>query len=151
ITPRTVRVTIRNGADRLAVGDAVSVLARLAPPSGPVEPGTYDFAQAAFYEGIGAYGFAFGAAKPAKLGAPPLAILLSEPIAAVRDGIRRRVEAVLSGDNGHVAAALIMGDQNGISDQTQNDMRASGLGHVLSISGLHMALVAGSVFWLLRA
>ncbi len=30
-------------------------------------------------------------------------------------------------------------------------MRASGLGHVLSISGLHMALVAGSVFWLIRA
>ena len=30
-------------------------------------------------------------------------------------------------------------------------MRASGLGHVLSISGLHMALVAGSTFWLIRA
>ena len=66
--PRTVRVTIRTKADTLAVGDAVSVLAGLAPPDGPVEPGAYDFAEAAFYEGIGAYGFAYGAAKPATLG-----------------------------------------------------------------------------------
>ena len=44
-----------------------------------------------------------------------------------------------------------MGDQRGISEETQEAMRASGLGHVLSISGLHMALVAGSAFWLIRA
>ena len=72
-------------------------------------------------------------------------------MAALRDTIRRHIEAALTGDDGHVAAALIMGDQNGISATTQNDMRISGLGHVLSISGVHMALVAGSVFWLLRA
>ena len=41
-----------------------------------------------------------------------------------------------------------MGDQRGISERTQDDMRASGLGLILSISGLHMALVAGAVFWL---
>jgi competence protein ComEC len=44
-----------------------------------------------------------------------------------------------------------MGDQRGIAEDTQNDMRASGLGHIFSISGLHLALVAGVVFWLLRA
>ena len=44
-----------------------------------------------------------------------------------------------------------MGDQRGIAEETQEAMRASGLGHILSISGLHMALVAGSVFWLIRA
>ena len=44
-----------------------------------------------------------------------------------------------------------MGDQRGIAEDTQEAMRASGLGHILSISGLHMALVAGSVFWLIRA
>jgi hypothetical protein len=48
----------------------------------------------------------------------------------------------LPGDHGHVAAALVMGDQGGIAESTQEAMRASGLGHFLSISGLHMALVA---------
>ncbi len=149
--PAQVRVTVRGNAGRsLYVGEGISVLARLAPPSGPVQPGGYDFAQAAFYDGLGAYGFTFGAPKPADIGPPPLDIRLSQPVAAVREMLRQRIEAALPGEKGHIAAALIMGDQNGISDATQNEMRASGLGHVLSISGLHMVLVAGSVFWLLR-
>ena len=149
--PEKARITIRSKADGLAVGDAISVKARLSPPSGPVMPGGYDFAFVPFYERIGAVGFAFGAATPADLGPPPLAIRLAEPLARFRDLIRVRIEEALPGDYGHIAAALIMGDQRGIAETTQNDMRASGLGHILSISGLHLALVAGSVFWLIRA
>ncbi|CAN5240780.1 ComEC/Rec2 family competence protein [soil metagenome] len=149
--PTTVRITVRSGAAALGVGDAVSLRARLQPPSGPVMPGGYDFAQAAFFEGVGAVGFAYGAAKPADLGPAPLDIRLAEPLARLRDLIRRRIEAALPGDHGHVAAALVMGDQGGIAESTQDAMRASGLGHLLSISGLHMALVAGSAFWLIRA
>ena len=150
-TPRTVRVTVRSQADRLAVGDAISLRARLQPPGGAVMPGGYDFAEVAFYEGIGAVGFAYGAATPADIGPPPFAIRLSEPLAHIRDGIRRRIEAALPGDAGHLAAALVMGDRGGISQHTQDVMRASGLAHMLAISGLHMVLVAGSAFWLIRA
>ncbi|MEO8668743.1 MAG: ComEC/Rec2 family competence protein [Bauldia sp.] len=150
-TPRIVRVTIRSRASDIAVGDAISMKARLQPPSGPVMPGGYDFARAAFYEGIGAVGFAYGAARPATLGPAPLGVRLWRPIEELRDLIRVRVEEALPGDNGRIAASLIMGDQGGISEDTQDAMRASGLGHVLSISGLHMALVAGSAFWLIRA
>ena len=150
-TPINVRVTIRSGATNLSVGDAISVLASLNPPSGPVMPGGYDFAFTPFYERIGAIGFAFGAAKPLDLGPPPLKIRLIQPLAHLRDAIRVRIEQALPGDYGHIAAALVMGDQRGIAATTQNDMRASGLGHILSISGLHLALVAGSVFWLIRA
>lgn len=149
--PRTVRVTIRSRTDELAVGDAIGVLAGLTPPSGPVMPGGYDFARAAFYEGIGAYGFAYGAAKPAAIGPAPLDIRLARPLARLRHTIRRRIEQALPGDPGHVAAALIVGDQGGISQRTQEAMRASGLGHILAISGLHMVLVAGTSFWLIRA
>jgi competence protein ComEC len=77
--------------------------------------------------------------------------VLRAPLADLRETLRQRVVAVLPGDTGEIAAALIMGDQRGISERAQEAMRASGLGHVLSISGLHMALVAGSAFWLLRA
>ncbi len=76
---------------------------------------------------------------------------MAEPLAHLRDRLRQRVEDALPGDYGHIAAALIMGDQRGIDRDTQDAMRASGLGHILSISGLHLALVVGSVFWLLRA
>jgi competence protein ComEC len=150
-TPPVVRVTVRAGGDEIGVGDAVQMLARLRPPSGPVMPGGYDFARADFYAGIGGSGFAYGRVQPAAIGPAPLAIVLSTPLADLREAIRRRIIAVLPGDTGEIAAALVMGDQRGISEATQEVMRASGLGHVLSISGLHMALVAGSVFWLLRA
>ncbi len=150
--PRLVRVTVRSHADALSVGDAVTLLARLEPPGGAVMPGGYDFARVAYYAGIGAVGFAYGAAKPApQLGQAPLAIRLAEPLAHLRDVIRRRIEAALPGDTGHLAAALVTGDRRGISEATQNAMRASGLAHMLAISGLHMALVAGTAFWLIRA
>ncbi|WP_421723671.1 ComEC/Rec2 family competence protein [Bauldia sp.] len=149
--PRFVRITVRSQADALAVGDSISVLARLRPPNGPAFPGGYDFARADFYTGVGAVGFAYGAATPVDLGAPPLAIRLAMPIAHLRQTIRARILAALPGDNGQIAAALVMGDRRGIPEDVQEAMRASGLGHVLAISGLHMALVAGSAFWLLRA
>jgi competence protein ComEC len=149
--PLNVRITVRSQADTLHVGDAISVLARLSPPSGPVIPGGYDFAFAPFFQRIGGSGFAYGAAKGIDLGAPPVAIRLDQPLGAFRDTLRVRIEDALPGDYGHIAAALVMGDQRGIAESTQDSMRASGLGHILSISGLHLALVAGSVFWLIRA
>jgi competence protein ComEC len=150
-TPDTVRITIRSKAASIAVGDAISVLARLRPPAGPVLPGGYDFARADFYQGVGGSGFAYGAAKPADIGEAPLGIRLAMPVAHLRQTIRDRIIAALPGDNGQIAAALVMGDRRGISEATQEAMRASGLGHILAISGLHMALVAGAAFWLIRA
>jgi len=149
--PDYVRITIRSEAASIAVGDAIAVLARLRPPAGPVLPGGYDFARADFYEGVGGSGFAYGAAKPADIGEAPLGIRFATPVAHMRQAIRDRIVAALPGDNGQIAAALVMGDRRGISEATQEAMRASGLGHILAISGLHMALVAGAAFWLIRA
>ena len=150
-TPHLVRVTVRSRKAPIAVGDALTVTARLSPPSGPVIPGGYDFARTAFYDGIGAIGFAYGAPKPAAIGPPPFGLALGRPVADLRAAIGARIVAALPGDNGQIAMALITGDRGGISEGAQDAMRASGLGHVLAISGLHMALVAGAAFWLIRA
>ena len=147
--PYRLTVTVRGDAPR--VGEAISVLARLRPPSGPALPGGYDFARNAFYEGIGATGFAYGKPKPADLGPVPLSIRAREPLEALREAIRARVLAALPGDTGRVATALIIGDAGGISAEAEDDLRQSGLAHVLSVSGLHMVLVAGATFWVIRA
>src|SRR3546814_92331 len=63
----------------------------------------------------------------------------------------RRILAVLEGPRGAMAAALITGQRGGIPDAVEEDMRDSGLAHLLSISGLHMGLVAGLLFFALRA
>jgi competence protein ComEC len=58
---------------------------------------------------------------------------------------------VLQGETGEIAVALITGARGGISEQLNQAMRDSGLAHILSISGLHMVIMAGTVFWLVRA
>jgi competence protein ComEC len=150
-TPYAVRVTIRAKSEAITVGDTIEVTARLRPPNGPVIPGGYDFARTAYYERIGAVGFAYGAARPADLGPAPLSIRIMEPLERLRQIIAARVIAALPGDRGRVATALITGDRGGISESTQDAMRASGLGHILAISGLHMALISGAAFWMVRA
>ena len=150
--PRNVRVTVSTADAPLDIGAPVRATTRLIPPSGPVYPGGYDFARHAYYGGYDAVGFTYGAPSPApELGPAPLDIRLKTPLARLRDGIRARIEAALPGDTGEVAAALVTGDRGGITNGTQEAMRASGLGHVLAISGLHMALVAGTAFWVIRA
>jgi competence protein ComEC len=65
--------------------------------------------------------------------------------------VNARIYASLPGERGEVAAALITGERAGISEEDNQAMRDSGLFHILSISGLHMVIMAGTVFWLVRA
>ncbi|MCX5514574.1 ComEC/Rec2 family competence protein [Kaistia algarum] len=147
--PERVTTTVRGSAP--AVGEGVTLLARLRPPSGPAMPGGYDFGLPAYYGGIGGTGFAYGRVNPAELGEPPLSIRLTMPLEALREAIRTRIGASLSGDTARIATALVIGDAGGISEEGEDALRQSGLAHVLSVSGLHMVLVAGFVFWAVRA
>ncbi len=148
--PQRVNVTVR-GKDVPRVGEGVRLLARLRPASGPVLPGGYDFARDSYYRGIGATGFAYGAATRIDLGPAPLSIRLRAPLELVREAIRTRIADTLTGDTRHVATALIIGDAGGLSETTEEELRDSGLAHVLSVSGLHMAIVSGFIFCVVRA
>lgn len=53
-------------------------------------------------------------------------------------------------DASAIARALIIGDQRGIDDLLYGDIKASGLAHVLSVSGLHITALATAVYWLFR-
>ncbi len=151
IVPQVIRVTVAADDFEARVGDHLRALVRLLPPSGPLFPGGFDFAQRAYFAGYDAVGFSLGRPELLEAGDPPLDLRLLKPLGDIRETIRQRVEAALPGDTGEIAAALITGDRGGISPATQEAMRASGLGHILAISGLHMALVAGSAFWIVRA
>ena len=70
---------------------------------------------------------------------------------ACAHSVNARIRASLPGERGEIAAALITGERAGISDEDNQAMRNSGLFHILSISGLHMVIMAGTVFWLVRA
>jgi competence protein ComEC len=61
------------------------------------------------------------------------------------------VRSALSGATGAIGAALIVGEQRAIPESAAEPLRASGLTHIVSISGLHMSLVAGGVIVAIRA
>src|SRR5437879_2651840 len=146
-----VRLSVRKGAAP-AVGSFVKLKARLQPPLAPLRPGSYDFGRDMYFAGIGASGFVTGAIKTLE---PPMSGGLSLRYAAfmqgLRDAIDARIRTALDGDRRAIATALLTGRRDAISAPVNDAMFISGLGHVLSISGYHMAVVAGVVFFAVRA
>ncbi len=151
-TPRMVRVSIRSGGESLAPGDWVQIKAVLLPPPSPTLPGAYDFARAAWFEGIGAVGYSYGGPTPI---AHARDLTWRERVRLGIEHLRwrmtARIHAVLPGSTGAIAAALITGDRGGISAEDDQALRDAGLAHVLAIAGLHMALVGLGLFWAVRA
>ncbi len=160
-TAPPVRVRVRlseKAAAGLKVGDRIEIRAVLRPPPGPVAPGAYDFARRAYFERLGGVGFAVG--RPHVLipvedrkGQSWLAGFWQENAlwwSALRHRISERNLVALPGQPGAVAAALMTGERGAISETVIENMRAAGLAHLLAISGLHMGLVGGLIFFLLR-
>jgi competence protein ComEC len=149
--PDRVRIAVRKGTAP-AVGAYVSLTARLNPPLSPLRPGGYDFARDLYFRGIGAIGFGMGTIKPEIPARPPGFWLRSASyIDSIRDAIDRRIRSSIPGDAGSIASALITGKRDAISAPVNDAMYVSSLAHVLSISGYHMAVVAGVVFFAVRA
>jgi competence protein ComEC len=149
--PDRVRVSVRKGTAP-PVGAYVSFRARLNPPLTPLRPGGYDFARDLYFQRIGAVGFVLGAIRIMEPPTPPgLWLRYAAALQGLRDAIDARIRAVVPGDKGTIASALITGKRDAISASVNDAMYVSSLAHVLSISGYHMALVAGVVFFMLRA
>ncbi len=149
--PERVRLSVKRGTAPPA-GSFVEAKALLDPPLQPLEPGSYDFARDLYFQGIGASGFVRGAIKivtpPQSQGVLARADALVQQL---RDAIDARIRAILPGDEGAIAAMLINGRRDAIDQHLYDAMFVSGIGHVLSISGYHMAVVAGAMFFLIRA
>jgi competence protein ComEC len=150
LAPRRVRLTARKTPD-IAAGDFVSAKARLLPPPRAVLPGGYDFARDAYFQGVGAVGSALGAVTRA---APPAEATRAQRAFAALDRARNllalRVDAVIGGDEGAVAAAMVTGKRDFLSDDAKDLIREAGIFHIITISGVQMTLVAGIFFAVAR-
>lgn len=147
MTPVRVRVSLGRGAPPLGVGDRLLVLANLSPPAGPATPGAFDFQRVAWFQQIGAVGYALAPAVVLEHGEPSGIV---RSIDALRADITARVLRALPGPEGGVAAALLTGEQTAVAREVNQAMRDSGLAHILSISGLHIVFVVALVMGLVR-
>lgn len=137
----------------LAYGDRVEILTRVHQPINHQNPGSFDWrgylaGRELFLEG--------------SLKSP----LLLKKLAGRRGRTWRRwMEATRAhllarldwlappqtrADQNAVLRAMLLGDLSFLSHRVSDDFRLSGTYHVLVISGLHVAVIALFVFWLLR-
>lgn len=150
-TPQRIRVRTMKDGVPLAPGDRVRLRASLSPPSKPALPGGFDFARTAWFERLGGVGYTYAAPiVDGRDEAAGLRATIERQIDQARTAIGARIKAVLPGEVGAIATALITGERGGISDETNQAFKDSGLFHILSISGLHMVVMAGAVFWTVR-
>jgi competence protein ComEC len=150
-TPARVRVKLRHDVVDLVPGQWLALRAILMPPPGPAMPGAYDFQRRAWFDRLGAVGFALGMPRiiPAPDGSGPSRVWAI--VEATRAQVTTRIHAALPGPTGAIAGALIAGETHAIPPQDAGAFRDAGLAHILVIAGLHMGMVAGIVFFGLRA
>ncbi|MBU3616940.1 DNA internalization-related competence protein ComEC/Rec2 [Polynucleobacter sp. JS-Polo-80-F4] len=117
--------------------------AKLKRPYGSLNPYTFDFERWSFHQDFGAS----GSIRSGEL-------LLDKDIAwtefelrmeLARWHLRKKIQSMLPGDARYagVLVALVMGDQNAIDQNDWQVFNATGIGHLISISGLHVTMLAG--------
>ena len=146
--PPRVRVRLRGAQPALAAGDWIEVRAVFSPPPPPVLPGGFDLQRQFYFQELAGVGFALGRARIVQ---PHLEEWqLATAIERLRWRVTQRVVAAIPGDAGTVAAALITGQRTIVREPVLEAFRASGIAHLLAISGLHIGLVAGFIFVIVR-
>ncbi len=148
-TERMLRIRLRpDDATRLVPGARVAVRALLRAPAPPSYPGGRDPQRDAFFGDLAGSGRALSAVAvlaPAGADGPgPWLRRLRERIAA-------RIQAVLPGPRGAVAATLLTGLSSAIPQSDRDAFAASGLAHLLAVAGLHLGIVMGLFLTLVRA
>jgi len=128
-----------------AVGDRVKVKAKLIAPGGPVMPGGFDFRRKAYYEGLSAVGYTLANAQLVEKGKSR-----DITVEHIRKIIGDKIYSAMQPRYAAVAHALLTGERAGIKNSDTENFRISGLAHLLAISGLHIGMVAGCVFFFLR-
>ena len=153
--PERVRLRLRpmrDGESTLTPGSRVAVRGSLMPPPAPAAPGAYDFGRQAFFQGIGAVGFAFGPARvvhapiPADRERDGWLAAASLWIEQLHTALDRRIREAVPGPAGAMASALLTGEHGAIPQDVNDAMRDSGLAHLLAISGMNLSLVIGFLF-----
>ncbi len=151
--PDLLRMKVRTPYEALPeAGTRVNVWGPLWPPSEPVTPGGYDFRRHAFFMGLGGSGMSY--VEPRVRESKYETQFFWDGFFLLFEGARRaltvQVYARVNGPEKAVTATLLSGSQSGIDPDVLQAMRASGIVHLLSISGVHVSMMAMLVYVPLR-
>jgi competence protein ComEC len=143
--PSTLRLSWYYPDQPIKAGQHWSFSVKLKRPHGSLNPGGFDYERWLFTEGVGATGYVRSSPKPVLLGRDSA----WSSIAVWRQSITDRLSLTLS-DRPNIALikALTIGDGNSITQNQWDVFRKTGTTHLVVISGSHVGLVAGLVYFL---
>ncbi len=140
-----VNVRVNKFEEMPYVGDKIKIRAGLMPPPGPSMPGDYDYARQVWFQGLSAVGYSVSQLIIVERNSG-----ISATFSQLRQRMAENIRLQIPGEAGALAAALITGIRGGMPEQLAEAMRNAGLAHLLAISGLHMGLLCGVVFYISR-
>lgn len=141
------RISIKGDYTHFKIGDIISLRATLMPPPGPAIPSGFDYRLFSYFKGIGAIGYA--TTKP-KIIRKNDANSFSQFIENSRLDIAKRIREVLKGSSAEIAVGMLVGDAGGINETDSETIRKSGIAHIIAISGMHIVIVVGIIFFTAR-
>ncbi|KPK41043.1 MAG: hypothetical protein AMJ69_00020 [Gammaproteobacteria bacterium SG8_47] len=144
--PRRVRLSWYETSQQLVPGERWRLRVRLKPPHGFSNPGGFDYEGWLLRQGIGATGYVRKGAENARLAAAR-----GYALQRLRHRGRQRLAELLQDrpEKG-IISALALGLRDDITSHQWQVLSRTGTTHLMAISGLHIGLVAGLAFWLLR-
>lgn len=145
--PGRVRLAWYRPYPELEAGQRWRLQVRLKRPHGMANPGTFDYEGWLFQQRIRATGYVRPGADTALLAADSGAF----PLQRLRQGLHERLRTTV-GEHplGGLVAALALGERQGVTREQWQRLRATGTNHLIAISGLHIGIVAGLLFFLVR-
>lgn len=142
-TPKRIRLTVRTKLNDAKIGNIILVNAILNKPMAPYLPDSYNFARDAYFKKIGAVGYSVSEFKVINYDKKSF---LSK-INTLRNNIQNRVNTEIGSYQGSIVTALMLNEYSNIDKKLLRELRATGLAHILSVSGMHLSLVAAIFFF----
>ena len=132
-------------------GERWQLIVRLQRPHGNANPHGFDYEAWLLAQGIRATGYV----RPAGARNVRLDTFVPRPshvVERARSALRRHILQQLDGKPyAGVIVALVIGDQRGIEQSDWDVFNRTGISHLVSISGLHVTMVAGLGAWAMSA
>jgi len=143
-----IRVSVDEPAPNLRIGDEIQAYCWLHRFEGPTNPGQFDLP--AYLKRLNVY---VGASVPSregielqgKTGTGILMTLRGRFTDAAAQGLLEHTPS--DAQEEAMLAALLLGDRRDIDAKTYEAFRKTGLAHIISLSGMNLAVLIGVIWW----
>ena len=141
--PKKIRLNWYGKVPPIQIGEHWKLRVRLKRPWGYANPGGFDYEKWLFEQGIRATGYVRN--KGSNHSVQETSVL--NPAYYLRTTLNKKLDQV-QGDYSAIIKALVLGERGQMSTQRWQVLTQTGTNHLLAISGLHVGIVSGFVYFI---